>query len=180
MAQNLPIPIDDGAANHLFGKKLPSLSLATTAGYRLKLDSVRGFLVIYIYPMTGRPDQNAPEGWASIPGAKGCTAQSCSFRDHYQELETFSAKLYGLSTQATDYQREAKARLHLPFDLLSDEGLTLRDSLSLPTFTVEGVSLYKRLTIIAKDSKIVKVFYPVFPPENNIDEVLGWFRDQAR
>jgi len=176
LPEKLSVPVDDGAASHLLGTMLPNLTLNATNGDLVTLDAVGGFLVIYIYPMTGRPDIPSPDGWEEIPGATGCTPQSCSFRDHYGELQAFQAKLYGLSSQATDYQSEAKERLHLPFELLSDASLALKSALSLPTFKVAGMEFYKRLTLVAKDNKIVKVFYPVFPPDKNIDKVLSWFQ----
>jgi peroxiredoxin len=179
LPENLPVPVNDGAASHLLGTMLPDLTFTATNGDLVTLDAIEGFLVIYIYPMTGRPDVPLPDGWGEIPGARGCTPQSCSFRDHYGELQEFQAKLYGLSAQSTDYQNEAKSRLHLPFELLSDTSLTLKSNLLLPTFKVAGMEFYKRLTLIAKDAKIVKVFYPVFPPDKNIDEVLKWFQANA-
>jgi peroxiredoxin len=179
LPENLPVPVDDGAARHLPGLRLPDLTLKTTNSDFVTLNDVGGFLVIYIYPMTGRLGVPLPDSWEEIPGARGCTPQSCSFRDHYGELQAFQAKLYGLSSQTTDYQREAKERLHLPFELLSDASLGLKSALSIPTFKVAGLELYKRLTLIAKDNRIVKVFYPVFPPDKNIDEVLSWFQSNA-
>jgi peroxiredoxin len=131
--------------------------------------------VIYIYPRTGRPDQEAPTGWNEIPGARGCTPQSCAFRDHYEELRRAgAAQVFGLSTQDTAYQREAVERLHLPFELLSDEKLAFARALRLPTFEVDGMKLIKRITLIARDGAIVKVFYPVFPPDRNATDVLAW------
>jgi len=173
---NLPEPKDDGAADHLTGMQLPNISLNTTSGESLNLSKLKGYCVIYIYPMTGRPDVALPDNWEAIPGARGCTPQSCSFRDHYQDLQKLNSRVYGLSTQSSDYQNEAKSRLHLPFDLLSDADLKLKSSLSLPTMTVENMELYKRLTLIALDSKIKKVFYPVFPPDKNIDDVMLWLK----
>ena len=125
--------------------------------------------------MTGRPDVPLPDGWEAIPGARGCTPQSCSFRDHYADLRTFNASLFGLSAQTTEYQLEAKERLHLPYELLSDQTLQLKEVLSLPTFEVEAMEVYKRLTVIAQDNEIIKVFYPVFPPDQNAADVLAWF-----
>jgi len=180
LPSDLPIPKDDGAANHLTGLTLPDLTLSTTSGKNVNLASLKGYCVIYIYPMTGRPDVALPDNWEAIPGARGCTPQSCSFRDHYQELQDLATQVYGLSTQYSDYQNEAKSRLHLPFQLLSDTGLALKETMSLPTMTVEGMELYKRLTLITFDSKIKKVFYPVFPPDKNIDDVLAWLRIELK
>jgi peroxiredoxin len=132
--------------------------------------------VIYIYPMTGQPGVALPDGWDGIPGARGCTPQSCSFRDHFAELAALDTGVFGLSAQSSADQREARERLHLPFQLLSDPSLQLKRSLRLPTFTVAGMELYKRLTLIVSDGQIGKVFYPVFPPDRNADEVLAWLR----
>ncbi len=135
--------------------------------------------MVYIYPMTGRPGIPLPDGWDSIPGARGCTPQACSFRDHYAELKSLTTDIFGLSTQTSDYQQEVRNRLHLPFQLLSDSSLQLRDSLRLPTFTVTGKVLYKRLTLIVDGGQIKKVFYPVFPPDRNAGDVLAWLRSGA-
>lgn len=174
---NLPKPTDDdGAAAHLSGMQLPDVTLPSTDGASINLRALKGRWVIYIYPMTGRPGVPLPDGWDGIPGARGCTPQSCSFRDHYTELQELGAGVLGLSTQSSDYQQEARDRLHLPFQLLSDSGLELKDALRLPTFTAAGMELYKRLTLIAENGMITKVFYPVFPPDRNADEVLAWLR----
>ena len=170
----LPIPLDDGACDHLMGMPLPSVFLASTAGRRVDLASFGGRTVVYAYPRTGRPDREPPIGWNAIPGARGCTPQSCGFRDHFQDLQRLGARVFGLSTQDTDYQREAVERLHLPFELLSDAELTLARLLRLPMFEVEGLLLIKRLTIIIADGRIEKGFYPVFPPDVNAAEVIAW------
>lgn len=174
LPDNLPRPIDDGRANHLHGSTLPELTLPSTAGALVDLSALMGRWVIYIYPMTGRPGVDLPDTWDVIPGARGCTPQSCGFRDHYAELQALNTGVFGLSTQTTDYQAEARTRLNLPFSLLSDSGLQLKTALNLPTFSVDGMELYKRLTLIAVDTRIVKVFYPVFPPDRNAREVLDW------
>ncbi len=179
LPENLPIPLDDGAASHLINIKLPKTRLLATNGEIINLGSILGYLVIYIYPMTGNPDVRLPDGWDAIPGARGCTPQACSFRDHYAELQTWQASLYGLSTQNRDYQLEAKQRLHLPFELLSDEAMQLKLGISLPTFKVDKMELYKRLTLITKDGVIKKIFYPIFPPDKNVNEVLNWFYENA-
>ncbi|MBV7334753.1 peroxiredoxin [Chloroflexi bacterium TSY] len=158
---------------------LPDLTFKTTSGDSVAIGLIGGLLVIYIYPMTGRPDVPQPDGWEQIPGARGFTAQSCSFRDHHQELQALKTEVYGLSSQTSAYQLEAKERLHLPFNLLSDSAFELKNSLSLPTFEAEGMELYKRLTLIAKDGKIEKVFYPVFPPDQNANDVLSWLQDNT-
>ena len=174
LPKDLPVPLDDGACDHLPGIAVPSVVLPSTGGRTVNPAQIPGWLVIYCYPMTGRPDQTLPDGWDEIPGARGCTPQSCSFRDHYRELQALNAQVFGLSTQITDYQREAAERLDLPFELLSDSSFAFARALRLPMFEVEGMRLIKRVTLIAKDVKIVKHFYPVFPPDRNIDDVLAW------
>jgi peroxiredoxin len=177
LPSNLPVPIEDGAAAHLPGLLLPDLNLPSTDGKAVNLARLDGLWVIYIYPMTGRPGVPLPVGWDEIPGARGCTPQSCGFRDHYAQLHMLNVGVLGLSTQTTDYQREARDRLHLPFELLSDSTLRLKTELRLPTFSVGGIELLKRLTLIAHDRRIQKVFYPVFPPDRNAEEVLVWLRE---
>jgi peroxiredoxin len=180
LPKDLPAPVDDGAASHLEGSLLPKLMLNSTDGASVNLSNLRGRWVIYIYPMTGRPDVPLPDGWDGIPGARGCTPQSCSFRDHYKELKELGASVFGLSAQTSDYQREARDRLHLPFQLLSDSTLQLKSTMRLPTFAVAGMELFKRLTLITHDGRIEKLFYPVFPPDQNADEVLVWLRKNAQ
>jgi len=174
---DIPAPQDDGAADHLTGLKLPSLPLAATDGASVDLSKLPGRTVVYIYPRTGVPGQPLPEGWDQIPGARGCTPQSCSFRDHFAELKRLGvAHLYGLSTQDTAYQREAVDRLHLPFPVLSDERLELARAINLPTFTTSGMTLLKRMALVIDDGVISKVFYPVFPPDKNAAEVIAWLQ----
>ncbi len=173
---DLPIPHDDGAARHLHGLTLPAISLQATNGGLVNLENLQGRRVIYIYPMTGQPNVALPEGWDAIPGARGCTPQSCSFANHFTQLQALNTGVFGLSSQLTDYQLEAKTRLHLPFELLSDSALLLQSALNLPTFNVSKLTLYKRLTLIVENSQIIKVFYPVFPPDKNIDDVLSWLK----
>ena len=177
LPKDLPVPVDDGAASHLEGLLLPDLVLQSTDGSSVNFKDLSGRWVIYVYPMTGRPDVPLPDGWDGIPGARGCTPQSCSFRDHYAELKALNTGVVGLSTQTTEYQREVRDRLHLPFQLLSDSTLRLRNTMQLPTFTVAGMELYKRLTLIAHEGRIEKIFYPVFPPDQNADEVLIWLAE---
>lgn len=172
----LPVPEDDGACDHLPGRALPAMALPSTDGRLPDLSQHHGWLVLYCYPMTGRPGEPLPDGWDAIPGARGCTPQSCSFRDHHAELRQLGAQVYGLSAQATAYQQEVATRLHLPFALLSDADLGFSDALGLPTFEVAGMRLNKRVTLIARDGVIRKHFYPVFPPDRNIDEVLDWLK----
>jgi peroxiredoxin len=176
--QGLPEPEDDGACDHLPGMQLPAVSLMSTAGDRVDLSTLGGTTVVYCYPLTGRPDRDLPPGWDDIPGARGCTPQSCAFRDHHAELKELGARIFGLSTQDTAYQREASGRLHLPFPLLSDENLDFARVLELPTFEAEGMTLIKRLTMIIEDGQIRKVFYPVFPPGRNAEEVVGWLSER--
>ena len=176
LPDNLPVPTDDGASDHLPGLKLPDITLTTTSGLQINLSKLKETVVLYFYPMTGWPDMNLPDGWDEIPGARGCTPQACAFRDHHAELKSLGTDVYAISTQAQQYQKEAKERLHLPFDLISDKGLELKKALSLPTFVVENKELFKRLTLIVKDSVIVKVFYPVFPPDENPGNVISWLR----
>lgn len=176
LPKDLPVPVDDGACDHLLGLTLPAISLMSTDGQPVDPGKTPGWLVLYCYPMTGQPGVALPDGWDAIPGARGCTPQSCSFRDHFQELRQLGAQVYGLSVQSTDYQREAAARLHLPFPLLSDAGLDFTKGLALPTFEVAGTRLNKRVTLIACDGVIRKYFYPVFPPDRNADDVLDWLK----
>jgi peroxiredoxin len=174
---DLPVPIDDGGARHLTGLKLPDLPLAATDGTHISLAHLRGRTVVYVYPRTGVPGQPLPEGWDAIPGAKGCTPQSCSFRDHFADLRALGvAQIYGLSTQDTDYQREAVERLKLQFPVLSDADLHLARAIKLPTFEAAGMTLFKRMALVIDDGIIVKVFYPVFPPEQNAAEVVAWLQ----
>ena len=176
----LPAPEDDGGANHLPGLTLPRLSLPATDGGMVSLAALTGLSVVYAYPMTGRPDRPLPDGWDMVPGARGCTPQACAFRDHAADLRALGADhLFGLSTQATDYQREAAERLHLPFALLSDTDLRLTEALNLPTMTVAGMRLLKRITLVLRDALIVKVFYPVFPPDEAPAQVEAWLRGRA-
>ena len=164
---NLPVPLDDGLADHLIGMKLPSLSLLATNGTKIDLSQVEGCLVLYCYPRTGTPNTQLPEGWDQIPGARGCTPQSCAYRDHYQEIKALGAEVFGLSTQATAYQKEMVGRLHLPFPVLSDEQFEFQRALNLPTFKVAGMTLLKRLTMIIRDGEIEAVHYPVFPSDSD-------------
>ena len=175
----LPVPTDDGAADHLVGADLPDVALPSTAGGKARLAALRGLAILYAYPMTGRPDAPLPAGWDSIPGARGCTPQSCAFRDRFEELRALgAAHVFGVSTQDTAYQREAAERLHLPFPLLSDADGRLAEALALPTMTVAGMRLLKRLTLIVRDGRIAAVHYPVFPPDADAADVVAWLRRQ--
>jgi peroxiredoxin len=174
---DIPVPQDDGAARHLTGMKLPDIALAATSGPAVNLSKLKGRTVLYVYPRTGVPGVDAPPGWDDIPGARGCTPQSCGFRDHFAELKALGvARVYGLSTQDTAYQREAAERLHLPFPILSDADLKLARALDLPTFSTSGMTLFKRMALVIDDETIGKVFYPVFPPDKNAQEVVAWLR----
>jgi peroxiredoxin len=174
---DLPVPADDGVARHLAGRTLPALALAATDGSFVDLSRLAGRTVVYIYPRTGVPGHPPPDGWDLIPGARGCTPQSCSFRDHFAELKRLGVDhLYGLSTQDTAYQREAAQRLELPFAILSDEALALTRAIALPTFSVAGMTLIKRMVLVIDDGVITKVFYPVFPPDKSAEEVVAWLR----
>jgi peroxiredoxin len=188
---DLPIPIDDGACDCLLGESLPSIALPSTQGEQIDLSIISGYVVLYCYPMTGQPGVPLPTGWDEIPGARGCTPQSCAFRDLHQELNELGAQVFGLSTQSTEYQTEAVDRLHLPFPLLSDADLRFATALKLPMFEIVGVrgasqteasveenrqQFIKRVTLIVNAGTIVKVFYPVFPPDRNADEVVSWLK----
>jgi peroxiredoxin len=178
---DLPVPKDDGAGDHLVGMSMPEIALASTLGGTVDLAAMaRQRLVAYVYPRTGAPGQPSPTGWNDIPGARGCTPQSCAFRDTLGEFAALNAVVVGVSAQAPEEQREFAAREHIPFPLLSDGELKLAAALHLPTFEVEGMTLYKRLTLVAEEGCIVKAFYPVFPPDRNATEVLTWLADPGR
>jgi peroxiredoxin len=176
---DLPIPVDDGACAHLPGVRLPSVPLPSTAARMVDLSALPGRTVVYCYPMTGRPGVPLPDGWDAIPGARGCTPQSCAFRDHHTELRALDTEVFGLSTQDTAYQREAAERLHLPFELLSDAQLAWATALRLPTFNVDGMTLIKRLTLVVNGGRIEHVFYPVFPSDENAAQVIAWLRQHC-
>jgi peroxiredoxin len=174
---NLPRPKDDGGARHLKGMALPDLELPSTGNRRVNLSKVAASrIVIYAYPMTGRPDRQLPRGWDDIPGARGCTPETCGFRDHHKDLAKLHAEVFGVSTQDTPYQQEMVARLEVPFEVLSDEHMAFTRALRLPTFTVEGMTLLKRLTMVARNGRIEHVFYPVFPPDQHAEEVIAWLK----
>jgi peroxiredoxin len=177
---DLPVPVDDGAADHLPGSAVPAVALPSTLGGEVDLaQAARERLVAYVYPRTGTPGQPSPEGWDDIPGARGCTPQSCAFRDAREELARHGAALIGISTQTPEEQAEFAQREHIPYPLLSDHDLRLAEAMKLPTFETAGLHLYKRLTFVAERGRIVKVFYPVFPPDRNADEVLAWLAERA-
>jgi peroxiredoxin len=177
---DLPVPEDDGAAAHLTGAVMPSITLPATSGEPVDLSRIGPRAIVYVYPMTGTPGVPLVEGWDQIPGARGCTPESLGFRDHYEDLTELGAQVFGLSVQDTAEQAEAASRLKLPFPLLSDSGLVLAERLRLPTFTAaDGVVRYKRLTLVLDQGRIEHVFYPVFPPNQHAAEVLAWLREQA-
>lgn len=176
---NLPVPVDDGACKHLLHAMLPDIALASTQGQAVNLRQLTGWSVIYIYPMTGLPGTALPDGWDSIPGARGCTPQSCAFRDHHAELQQLGAQVFGLSTQTTAYQTEAATRLHLPFALLSDAQFAFADALQLPTFEINHQRLIKRITLLGLDGKIAHYMYPVFPPDQNATQVIDWLKQHV-
>jgi peroxiredoxin len=176
----LPVPEDDGACAHLTGMRLPALALPSTQGGQVDLSALPGRSVVYCYPRTGRPNQDLPTGWNDIPGARGCTPQSCSFRDHHVEMLGLGINaVFGLSAQDTAYQLEAAQRLNLPFALLSDEKLAFARALGLPTFEVDGMTLIKRLTLVIHEGGIEHVFYPVFPPDANAPDVIHWLVERT-
>jgi peroxiredoxin len=176
LPDDLPAPVDDGACAHLPGARIPSMPLAAVSGGTVDLGALPGTVVVYFYPMTGRPDSAPLIGWNEIPGARGCTPQSCAFRDRHAELESLAADVFGVSAQPLEEQKEARARLGLPFELLNDSGFALAEAMHLPTFEYKGTRLIKRLTVISVDGIIRKVFYPVFPPNRNAEDVIAWLR----
>ena len=181
LPDDLPAPPDDGAAAHLRGSDVPSVALAATDGTTVDLAALPGRTVVYAYPRTGQPDE-APltQDWDLIPGARGCTPQACDFRDHHGELAEAGARVLGLSTQDSPYQREAAERLHLPFALLSDEHLELTRAMALPTLEVAGQVLVRRLTMVLRDGVVEQVWYPVFPPHTHAKDVVAWLRSHPQ
>jgi peroxiredoxin len=185
---SLPAPVNDGACDHLPGLEVPPVDLSSTRGGTVRLGSGRTvrpdaasarWTVVYAYPRTGVPDRDSPPGWDEIPGARGCTPQNCSYRDHHAELTRLGAAVYGLSTQSTEYQREMAERLHLPYPILSDERLELTRALRLPTFRYGDWTLLKRLSLILEGSRIVHVIYPVFPSTADASAVTAWLRERS-
>ena len=174
---NLPVPEDDGACNHLESMRFPSLELISTSGNKIDIGSIPGLVVVYFYPLIGRPDSPPMLGWNEIPGARGCTPQSCAFRDLHDQFTQLGVSIYGASSQPHEEQVEASNRLHIPFELVSDASFALVSALRLPTFEYNSLTLVKRLTLILEDGVIKKVFYPVFPPNENAADVLAWFKE---
>ena len=173
---DLPIPVDDGMAKHLIGLAVARTLLPATTGDLVDLAALTGRSIVYCYPRTGRPDEEPPDGWNMIPGARGCTPQSCAFRDHHRELQELGVRIFGLSTQDIEYQREVAERLHLPFALLSDSQGKFSRAIRLPMFEVQSMRLLKRLTLVIRDGVIEHTFYPVFPPDRNAEEVIDWLK----
>lgn len=172
---DLPVPVDDGACAHLPGRTLPDIALPSTADRRVRLrDVAQTASVFFFYPRTGRPEEPAPADWDRIPGARGCTPQSCGFRERLDDFKRRGVQVFGVSAQATDYQKEFVSRNHIPYEILSDEEFLLTEALGLPTFEYDGMRLIKRLALFARASTIEKVFYPVFPPDRNAEDVLAW------
>jgi peroxiredoxin len=175
LPDDLPAPVDDGAAAHLTGQLVPHIRLKSTDGSHVDLaELAAGSLVLFVFPRIGRPGAPSPEGWDQIPGARGCTQQTCGFRDRHDEFRALGYAVAGVSAQPAEEQQEASRRLRLPFRLLADPEQRLAELLKLPTFRAAGMALYKRLTLVAREGRIVKVFYPVFPPDRNAGEVLEW------
>lgn len=177
LPDNLPVPLDDGGCRHLAGTRLPSIALPATSGPDIDFSTLPGRVVVFAYPRTGQPGQpSLVPDWDLIPGARGCTPQTCGFRDLAEDFRREGCAVFALSTQDTVYQRELAQRLHLPFPVLSDSQLKLTRALNLPLMTVAGEPLLKRLAWVANNGFIEHVFYPVFPPDKNASEVLAWLR----
>lgn len=179
LPDDLPVPNDDGAADHLPGQPVPELTFSASDGTQVDLALLgAGRTIVYLYPLTGRPRVELPTGWDLIPGARGCTPESCGFRDHYTELRQAGAeRLFGMSSQDPDYQAEAVNRLQLPFSMLSDPEFALADALKLPTFSANGHDrLYSRLTLVIRNGLIETAFYPIFPPNEHANEVRAWLQ----
>jgi peroxiredoxin len=180
LPDGLPVPEDDGGADHLAGLEIPNVVLPSSQGPVDLAELAARRLVLYVYPRAGTPGRAMPAGWDQIPGARGCTPQSCGFRDHVDDLAAHGAVVAGLSAQSIEDQVEFAVRNRIPYPVISDEWLELERWLGLPTFAVEGMTLYARLALVAERGRIVKVFYPVFPPDRNAEEVLQWLRHAAR
>ncbi|MGV9799571.1 MerR family transcriptional regulator [Mycobacterium sp. NPDC003449] len=177
LPSGLPEPTDDGRAAHLPGIRIPAVALTASSGDRVNLaDLPPGRTIVYLYPLTGRPGVDLPDGWDAIPGARGCSTEACNFRDHFDELRDLGvAAIYGLSSQSPQYQAEVVDRLHLPFQMLSDPAFAVADALNLPTFAATGhPKLYSRLTLVIRDGVVEHVFYPIFPPNTHAEQVRAW------
>lgn len=172
----VPVPVDDGACDHLRGARVPGVALVSTRGRLVDLSALPGRTVVYAYPRTGKPDRDPLPGWDLIPGARGCTPQSCAFRDHHAELAALGAAVYGLAINDPEWQREAAERLHLPFELLSDHDQALTRAMRLPTFEVGGLTLLKRFTLVLRDGVVEHVRYPVWPTAGDAAATIAWLR----
>ena len=177
LPDDLPVPVDDGACDHLPGMAVPPVPLPATSGGSVDLSTLPGRSIVYAYPRTRPPGEDAARDWDLIPGARGCTPEACGFRDHHGELQALGANVFGLSTQPTSFQREVVERLGLPFPLLSDEGLRLTGALRLPVFPYNGETLMTRLTLVIRDGVVEHVFYPVFPPDTHAGAVVAWLAE---
>ena len=177
LPDDLPVPEDDGAADHLLNAAVPPIPLPATTGDTIRLDQQGERTALFCYPRTGRPDEELPPGWNAIPGARGCTPEACGFRDAHSQFTDLGVRVLALSTQSREYQREMAERLHLPFPVLSDEALELTAAMDLPTFETSGMTLLKRLTLVIDDGRISQLFYPVFPPDGHAQQVLDRLRD---
>ena len=177
LLKDIQVPKDDGGCNHLANLILPEISLPNQDGNDLRLNRTDTFrIILYFFPMTGRPDRSLPKDWNLIPGAKGCTSQTCSFRDNYDEIISLNTVPIGVSTQSIEDLKEMTTRLSVPFDILSDADLKLKNLLNLPTFSIKEKIYIKRLTLVIEKNLIKKVFYPIFPPENHINELIEWLK----
>lgn len=180
LPEGLPVPVDDGAARHLVGMRVPCVVLPSTSGASVDLSALGpGRTVLYAYPRTGEPDRDPPPGWDDVPGARGCTPQACAYRDHHDLIRDLGARVYAVSTQETAYQKEMAERLHLPFEVLSDARGRLRREMRLPSMTIAGHALLKRLTMMIRDGAVEEVFYPVFPPNADAPRVVAWLRERG-
>jgi peroxiredoxin len=180
LPEDLPVPVDDGACDHVEGRPVPSLTLDSSLGPMSLRELGVDLAVFYVYPRTGRPDRPVPPSWDAIPGARGCTPQSCAFRDHAAELAELGARVAGLSAQTLEEQVEFAEREHMPFPVIADPTRKLGAALDLPTFEFEGIELYKRVTLVFEAAHVAKVFYPVFPPDRNAAEVVAWLRERNK
>jgi len=173
---DLPAPQDDGAAAHLEGMALPHVRLRSTRGRLVDVASAAPRFVLFAYPRTGVPGEPAPPGWDEIPGARGCTPQSCAYRDLHAEFRALGHEVFGLSTNSPAHQAEFVSRMAIPYEMLSDEGFALTDAMRLPTFEYRGARLLKRLALVVEQGRVRKAFYPVFPPDRNAATVLAWLK----
>lgn len=180
MSAGFPAPVDDGGANHLVrGLALPDIALPATTGAQVSLAHRSGWTVVFAYTWSGRPGIANPPDWDIIPGAHGSTSQAEGFRNLHGAFQEHGVDVFGLSLQATEWQGEFAARLALPFPLISDAACGLQRGLRLPTFDTGGVTYLKRLTLVVRDGRIERVFYPVHPPAAHPREVLLWVEERV-